>query len=373
MRMKVTMRSEHAIAEEIVRRLEELISVPTPTGQEDALAPYLVNALRQLGFDVTEQRISIGRKNIIGRRGKSRLMFCAHTDTIPAYTHPMPYKLRSFDGELVGRGVVDCKGLIAALLTALRISDSPCNVAFVADEEKSGLGSKELELPDDVKVAVVLEPTDFKLVIAHAGAIEIEVTTFGKAAHGALPHMGVNAIEKAIEVIERLKRLPALKRRHELFEDVPLFTLGIISGGCDVMVIPNRCTFQVDMRILPGDDAYAVLEQIRKIISEAQSEMSLLDISQPLVLDLNDGFVASIVEAFRRAHMAVCGEPLVCIGYHSWTDAVNLNERGICAVVYGGGKLHNAHSDWESITLDELIKTCNVYRYVMEYFGDASE
>lgn len=363
------MESEHAIGEEIVLTLEELVSFPTPTGQEDALAPYLVEALHKLGFDVMEQRISIGRKNIIGKRGESQLMFCAHTDTIPAYTHPMPYKLRSFGDELVGRGVVDCKGLIAALLVALRISDSPCNVAFVADEEKGGLGSKELELPDGVRAAVVLEPTDFKLAIAHAGAIEIEVTTFGKAAHGALPHMGVNAIEKAIEVIERLKCLPALQRQHELFEDAPLFTLGIISGGCDVMVIPNRCTFQIDMRILPEDDAQVVLEQIREIISATRSEMSVLDISQPVVLDLNDDAVAPLVDAFERAHEAVFGEPLKCIGYHSWTDAVNLIEKGVCAVVYGGGKLQNAHSDWESITVDELIKTCNVYLRVMEYFG----
>ncbi|MCS7253845.1 MAG: M20/M25/M40 family metallo-hydrolase [Armatimonadota bacterium] len=367
------MRKEEAIAGEIVRRLEELVSVPTPTGQEDALVPYLVESLCELGFDVTEQRISIGRKNIIGRRGRSRLMFCAHTDTIPAYTHPTPYKLRSFGSELIGRGVVDCKGLIAALLVALRLSESPCNVAFVADEEKSGLGSKELELPDSVRAAVVLEPTDFKLAIAHAGAIEIEVTTFGKATHGALPHTGVNAIEKAIELIERLKCLPALQRRHELFEDAPLFTLGIISGGCDVMVVPNRCTFQVDMRILPTDDAQAVLEQIREIISDAQSEMSVLDISQPVVLDLNDDVVASLVDAFKRAHENLCGEPLKCIGYHSWTDAVNLIERGICAVVYGGGKLHRAHSDWESITIDELVMSCNVYRCVMEYFVETQK
>lgn len=360
---------EEAIGDEIIRRLEMLISVPTPTGQEDELVPYLSGTLCELGFDVAEQRISIGRRNIIGRRGDSQLLFCAHMDTVPAYTHPMPYKLRTFDGELVGRGVVDCKGLIAALLAALRFDGSPCNVAFVADEERGGIGSKEIELPSNIKAAVVLEPTEFKLVIAHAGAIEVEVTVPGEAVHGALPHMGINAIEKAIELIERLKSLSALRRRHELFDNAPLFTLGIINGGCDVAIVPNRCTFQADIRILPGDDVESVLSQVRSIVSQLHSEMTVLDISQPVVLDLRDEVSSSLVAAFERAHKDVFGERLMCVGYHSWTDAVNLIEKGICAVVYGGGKLYRAHSDWEGILLDELIKTCKVYMRVMESFA----
>ena len=355
------MLSDEAIGKEIVRRLEELVSVPTPSGMEDELVPYLEEALMELGFDVKLQRISIGRRNIIGWRGDSDLLFCAHIDTIPAYNHPLPYKLRVFGDELVGRGVVDSKGLIASLLVAFSMSESPCNVAFVVDEEKGGFGSKELELPEGVEFAVVLEPTDFKLVVAHAGAIEVEVTVFGEAVHGALPHMGSNAIEKAIEVVERLKSLEALNREHKLFDEAPLFTLSVISGGCDVMVVPNRCSFQADLRILPGDDANQVLEQVRKIVADAGAEMALLDISQPVVLNLSDERLKSFIEMFKLAHFCVLNRELELTGYHSWTDAVNLIERGIKAVVYGGGKLYKAHSDWESISLSELVMTCKVY------------
>jgi len=355
------MLSDEATGEEIVRRLEELISVPTPSGMEDELVPYLEEALKELDFDVKLQRISIGRRNIIARRGNSNLLFCAHIDTIPAYNHPLPYKLRIFGDELVGRGVVDSKGLISALLVALSMNKAPCNVAFVVDEEKSGFGSKELELPEDVEFAVVLEPTDFKLVIAHAGAIEVEVTVFGEAVHGALPHMGSNAIEKAIELIERLKSLEALNKEHELFEKAPLFTLSLISGGCDVMVVPNRCSFQADLRILPGDDVNQVLEHVRSIVADAGAEMVLLDISQPVVLNLSDERLRSFIEMFKLAHASVWNSELKLVGYHSWTDAINLIERGIKAVVYGGGKLYKAHSDWESISLSELVMTCKVY------------
>lgn len=354
--------SDERIAERIVSILEELIATPTPTGQEEELIPYLSSALNERGFDVCEQRISIGKRNLIGRRSEGSLLLCAHMDTFPAYTHPLPYRLRRFGDDLVGRGAVDCKGLMAALLVAVELSDAPCQIAFVADEERGGFGSKELELDDSVKAALVLEPTDAHLIIAHAGALEFEVTVFGRAAHGAMPQEGENAIENAWALIDRLKQLPFVHRTHPLFQDAPLFTLGVMQGGYEPMVVPNRCTFQVDMRVLPGDNLDEALAQVRHLVAQAGGELTILDVTPPLVFNENE----RIVKVVAQAHEAVWGVKGQCVGYHSWTDAVNLIQRGIPAVVYGVGHLGDAHSDWERVKLSDLVKVCKVYQLVLE-------
>ncbi|HID05845.1 MAG TPA: M20 family peptidase [Armatimonadetes bacterium] len=354
--------SDERIGERIVSILDELIATPTPTGQEEELLPYLSNALNERRFDVHEQRISIGRRNLIGKRAEGSLLLRAHMDTFPAYTHPLPYRLRRFGDDLIGRGVVDCKGLIAALLVAVELSDAPCQIAFVSDEERGGLGSKELELDESIKAALVLEPTDAHLIIAHAGSLEFEVTMFGRAAHGAMPQEGENAIENAWALIERLKQLPFVHRTHPLFQNVPLFTLGVMHGGYEPMVVPNRCTFQVDMRVLPGDDLDEALAQVRHLVVQAGGELTILDVTPPVVFNGDE----RIIKIVAHAHEAIWGAQAQCIGYHSWTDAVNLIQRGIPAIVYGAGHLGDAHSDQEKVKLSDLVKVCKVYQLVLE-------
>jgi len=340
-----------------------LVQTPTPSGNEAALYPFLTGVLQACGFHVERQMTSLGRENLVARRGRSTLLFSAHVDTYPAYTHPEPYRLREENGRLIGRGVVDCKGQIAALLSAVELVDAPCQIAFVVDEERTALGSREVQV--EAEGVIVLEPTELRPVIAHAGAIELEVAVYGRAAHGRTPHCGENAVLKAMRVIEEIARLPFLAQTHPLFPPVPWVTLGKIEGGFDTMVVPNRCTFQMDVRVLPGVSIRTACEQLFALAAQHGAELTILDVSEPSEMDAQH----RVVRALMAAHEAITGERPTPCGYYSFTDATHYLQRGFPAVVYGAGSLGVAHSDHEWVALDELEIAARVFAHVIAHWS----
>jgi acetylornithine deacetylase/succinyl-diaminopimelate desuccinylase-like protein len=340
-----------------------LVETPTPSGNEAALYPFLTGVLQACGFRVERQMTSLGRENLVAWRGRSTLLFSAHVDTYPAYTHPEPYRLRQEDDRLIGRGVVDCKGQIAALLCAVELVEAPCQIAFVVDEERTALGSREVRV--DAEGAIVLEPTELRPVIAHAGAIELEVTVYGRAAHGSAPHCGENAVLKALRMIEEIERLPFLQQAHPLFPPAPWVTLGKIEGGFDTMVVPNRCSFQMDIRVLPGVSIHAACEQLFALAAQHGAELTILDVSEPSEVSAQH----PVAQAVVSAHEAVVGQRPTPCGYYSFTDATHYLQRGLPAVVYGAGSLGVAHSDYEWVSLGELEIAARVFAQLIAHWA----
>jgi acetylornithine deacetylase/succinyl-diaminopimelate desuccinylase-like protein len=340
-----------------------LVQTPTPSGNEAALYPFLTGVLQACGFRVERQMTSLGRENLVARRGQSTLLFSAHVDTYPAYTHPEPYRLRQENDRLIGRGVADCKGQIAALLCAVELVEAPCQIAFVVDEERTALGSREVRV--EAEGAIVLEPTELRPVIAHAGAIELEVTVYGRAAHGSAPHCGENAVLKAMRAIEEIGRLPFLSQTHPLFPPAPWVTLGKIEGGFDTMVVPNRCSFQMDIRVLPGVSIREACEQLFALAAQLGAELTILDVSEPSEVAADH----PLVRALQTAHEVIVGERPTPCGYYSFTDATHYLQRGLPAVVYGAGSLGVAHSDYEWVSLRELEIAARVFAHVIAHWA----
>ncbi|MCX7642413.1 MAG: M20/M25/M40 family metallo-hydrolase [Armatimonadetes bacterium] len=349
-----------------------LVETPTPTGNEKALFPFLTDYLRLHGFEVDEQEVTERHQltppgeysNLIAKRGKSRLLISAHIDTFPAYTHPQPYTLREDGDRLIARGVVDIKGQIAALLLAVSQTDAPCQIAFVCDEERGGTGSRSLKF--EAEAVLVLEPTDLKPVIAHAGAVEATVLFFGKAAHGSTPHWGDNALEKAIAFADAIKTHPLISdQRHPLFERTSLVTLGRLEAGSEAMVVPNKALLNLDIRVLPGYSAKAVADLVRDFGAKFKAEVKIDDIAEPVTLDENE----KVVKTVKRSVMDVMGREPQSIGYWSWTDAVNYIERGVPAVVFGAGHLGVAHSDEEWVRLSDLIALSQILKKLVEVWA----
>jgi len=360
--------NEHQLRE-LVRILVE---TPTPTGNEKALFPFLTDYLQSCGFTVTEQEVTERHpltppgeySNLVARRGESRLLISAHIDTFPAYTHPQPYTLREDGDRLVARGVVDIKGQIAALLLAVSKTDAPCQIAFVCDEERGGTGSRSLNF--EAEAVLVLEPTNLKPVIAHAGAVEATVLFFGKAAHGSTPHWGDSALEKAIAFIDALKVHPLIAdQRHPLFERAPLITVGKLEAGSEAMVVPNKALLNFDIRVLPGYSAKAVADLVKEFGASFKAEVKIDDIAEPVVLDENE----KVVQFVKSAAADVLGQQPPSIGYWSWTDAVNYIERGVPAVVFGAGHLGVAHSDEEWVNLRDLLTLSQILTRLLEIWA----
>lgn len=346
-----------------------LVETPTPTGSEKVLFPFLTDYLQFHKFEVTVQEVTERHpltppgeySNLVAKRGESRLLISAHLDTFPAYTHPQPYTLREDRDRLIARGVVDVKGQIAALLLAVSQTDAPCQIAFVCDEERGGTGSRSLRL--DADAVLVLEPTDLKPVVAHAGAVEVTATFFGKAAHGSVPHWGESALEKAVAFVDALKTHPLISNQHHpLFERAPFITVGKLESGNEAMVVPNKALLNLDIRVLPSYSAKAIADSVLDLGARFKSEVKIDDIAEPVILDENE----KIIKIVKVAIASVTGQEPPSIGYWSWTDAVNYIERGVPAVVFGAGHLGAAHSDEEWVKFNDLLLLSRILVTIME-------
>ncbi len=256
------------VPDRLVKLAQELVSVPTPAGREDRLLPMVEQELAQAGLAVRRQAVPGAGENVLASRGEGGPLFLAHLDVFPAYEHPNAFAPRLHEGELIGRGAVDTKGQIAALLLALSSTTGSAEVALVVDEEHLGRGSESLEVPP------------------------------GTPAHGTMPWRGNSAIEHGFSLYRRLRRLSIMKHRHLLFDRGAWVNLGRISGGYDTMVVPNRCELDLDIGFAPGLAAAAVEAEVREALSTAEA-FQITDIWEPWETDPGEQIVVALTRAFH--------------------------------------------------------------------------
>ncbi|MCS7239952.1 MAG: M20/M25/M40 family metallo-hydrolase [Candidatus Bipolaricaulota bacterium] len=336
--------------EKIVRWALELLRFPTVTGREELCAAYLAEELGNLGMSVSEQPVLGAGANILAARGEGGPWIITHLDVYPPFEHPAPFQPKVENGQIVGRGAVDTKGQIAALLWALAETEEPVQVALVVDEEELGRGSEALEVPPGVEGAIVLEPTNLKIAIAEAGSVGLEVLVRGKAAHGTTPWAGESAIERAFSLYQRLLSAPFMHHHHPLFPKGTWVNLGRIEGGYDTMVVPPHCRMELDLGFAPGLSAQEVINQTEEAMAEAE-RIFVTDAWEPWETEKSEKVVQILVQAYERT----LGKIAAFTGMPSWTDGANIVRKGIPTVVFGAGDLAVAHTWHESVNLEELV------------------
>ena len=336
--------------------------VPDGAGEAEA-AEYVATLMRDMGLEVEVWAPEPGRPNVVGTlpgtgAGRS-LMLNAHTDTVGVEGMEAPFSARVAEGRLYGRGAQDMKGSLAAQLAAvqaLQESDrSPAGdvmVAAVIDEEHSSRGTEavlERYAPDG---AVVTEPTDLSLALAHKGFVWIDVTTRGRAAHGSRPAEGIDANLQMGRVLAELDALEQdLRRRdgHPLV-GAPSLHAAQLEGGTASSVYAASCHLRIERRTVPGETAAQAQQEIQEILDrladrhaafEATCEVAF---SRPPFETDRD---APMAEAVRAAGQAVLGEAPPDVGQTFWTDAALLAARGTDTVVIGpvGEGLHTSE-EW---------------------------
>ncbi|MCS7225118.1 MAG: M20/M25/M40 family metallo-hydrolase [Armatimonadetes bacterium] len=353
---------------QLIVLLETLIRTATPTGQEKNLFPFLSQFLESRGFKVDVVPAAEVHPltppgeyaNLVARRGETDLLISAHLDTYPG-DEGCSYELK-VDGDCAfGRGVVDVKGQIAALLVAVSQTDAPCLLGFVCDEEKGGAGSRSFDL--NVPWALVLEPTEFGIVVAHAGAVEVSVSFTGKSAHGSVPDKGDNAIEKALAFVDALRTHPYIAhQRHPLFRSRQLMTIGRLVGGHDVMLVPDRSSLNLDIRVLPGYSAARVREIVSEVANRFKANLVVDDEAEPTEIPHDTLLTKALQDACERTGVATPG----LVGYPSWTDAVNYIQKGMTSVVFGAGDLSVAHTEREHVSITDLLRLADVLKEVIQ-------
>ncbi len=333
----------------IVRWALELLRFPTVTGREELCAEYLAEELEKLGMQVSEQPVLGAGANILASRGEGGPWIVTHLDVYPPFEHPDPFLPKLEDETIVGRGAVDAKGQIAALLAALQETEEPVQVALVVDEEELGRGSEALDVPPKVEGAVILEPTNLRIALAEAGSVGLEVLVRGKPAHGTTPWAGDSAIERAFTLYQRLLSAPFMAHHHPLFPKGAWVNLGRIEGGYDTMVVPPHCRMEMDLGFAPGLSAREVIHQTEEAMVEAE-RIFVTDAWEPWETDRNEKVVRALGEAFKTA----LGHSASFVGMPSWTDAANIVRKGVPTAVFGAGDLAVAHTWHEAVKLWEL-------------------
>jgi acetylornithine deacetylase len=227
-----------------------------------------------LAADVLEE--TPGRPSVIvrsaGSGGGRTLLVCAHLDTVGVTGLVDPHVPRVSGDRLYGRGAYDMKaGLAAALAACLDASSlglaGDVVVAAVADEEHASLGVQEALAAVRAEAAIVPEPTEGEVIVAHKGFVWSEVTVHGRAAHGSRPHLGVDAIVAAAPVLQRLGALDAALGAVEH----PLLGRGsvhasLIAGGEELSTYPSRCVLSLERRTLPGETISDIEAEVAALI-----------------------------------------------------------------------------------------------------------
>ena len=363
-------------------RIESVNPLCGKSGSGEAgMVAYICRRLDEWEIPYTLQEALPGRFNVLAHlkgSGTGALCLEAHTDTVPAEKMCIPpFEPQIRDGRLYGRGSVDDKGSVAAMLYALYLLKShdlkpvaDIYFAAAAEEEVSYRGVLRLldeGIPFDA--AIVGEGTDVHICRACKGNLRFKIVTRGLAGHSSRPWEGRNAIAAMAEVISCLERkLPPLyeKKRHPLLGP-PTLNISLIRGGKLINIVPDYCEIQLDRRTLPGES----FEDVRREIDDCLRELLEshpeyeVEVEEPFGVDyaMEVEEDAYIVRTATAACDAILGEHCVEGGYFS-CDATKFPRAGIPAVVLGPGSILQAHTDDEYIPLADLVKAAEVYAQI---------
>ncbi len=332
------------------------------------MADFIAARGASAGLDVEFQEVFPGRRNVWLRlapagRTRSRVLLAPHLDTVGSLDgSDRVFEPRLKDGRIWGRGACDTKGSVAAMLSALfRLAERgsrplETEVIFIGlvDEESHQHGSRAVvKAGFRADLGIVGEPTRLEVVTAHKGDLWARLETRGKAAHGACPSRGRNAVRAMARVVEALEGEYAAalaKRSHSLLGS-PTINVGTIRGGIQPNIVPDHCAIEVDRRMLPGETGEGVRREILSFLRARGLRVSALDLK---------GVPEPALETdpslpWVRRFMGAVGTKRA-LGVHYFCDAAVLAMGGTPCVVFGPGDIAQAH------TADEWIAESSLER-----------
>ena len=359
---------------QVVQLLRDLIALPSvnaaflPPGDaragETKVADYLVKRAAMARLDIERQPVTPESNNLIVRlqplgQARHRIVLAPHLDTVGG-DDPKMFRPTKKGNKLHGRGACDTKGSVAAMFRALenvanrKKRPSETEIVFVGlmDEECNQTGSRAFaNLRMKADLALVGEPTRCKVVTAHKGDLWLRLTATGKAAHGARPELGRNAVHalaQCIDAIETDYAALLCKRRHPVLGHATINT-GTIRGGAQPNIVPDHCEADLDRRTLPGETFAKIRRELLGVLARRGLKAKLIDVKgytcPALETDPGLPWVRNFMRSARQK------KPL---GVDYYCDAANLAGAGIPTVVWGPGDIAQAHTSDEWITIEQL-------------------
>ncbi len=366
-----------AVTSELERLACQLVAIESvnpdlvPTGSgESNIARFVASWLTDAGLEVEVVEPVAGRPSVVGilrgSGGGRSLMLNAHMDTVGAGGMARPFEPVVTNGRIHGRGAYDMKGSLAAIMVAaseakkLALSGDVI-VTAVADEEVASLGTSAVLDRFHADAAIVTEPTELRLCLAHKGFVWLEVETRGVAAHGSRPNDGVDAIGRMGRILTGLVNLD---RRLRLGTGHRLLGRGsihgsLIEGGQEWSTYPARCVVKVERRTIPGEDGATALKEMEALIEIAREDAPNLEASARVVLERapsEQNADHPVALAVAQAARESLGRDPEHMGAAYWMDMALTNGAGIPTVAFGPtGEGEHADVEWVDVA---SLETC---------------
>ena len=363
---------------ELTARLVETESinpdvVPGGSG-EGELARFVADWCERAGLETSLAEAAPSRPNVIavarGTGGGRSLMLNAHMDTVGAREMTDPFEPRLEGGRLYGRGAYDMKGSLAACMLATaeaKLGGLAGDVILtaVADEEFASVGTEAVVASVAADAAIVTEPTEMQVAVAHRGFVHLEVETHGRAAHGSRPELGIDAIAKMGRVLAGIEQLDATLRANPTHPHLGSGSVhaSLIEGGQEYSSYPARCVLQAERRTIPGESASLVESEMAELITSARlsdpdfaGESRVLASREPFEVAEDEEIVCLV-----RTHAgSILGSQPALVGVPFWADSGLLAGAGIPTVLFGP-RGEGAHAEVEWVEVADLQRCVEIY------------
>jgi LysW-gamma-L-lysine carboxypeptidase len=338
----------------------------SPSGEEEEVGEFLASEMEGLGFVV--RRDIVG--NVIGEHGEGnpRILLCGHMDTVPP---ELPVRLE--DGVLYGRGAVDAKGPLAALVMAasgLVEEGHPGSLVVVGavDEEGTNAGVENL-IQDglDVDYAIFGEPTNVDTItVGYKGGLLLKIDCETETGHSSAPWLYENSIEKVMEIWSLVSSLRFPEEDLESRFDSISYCLRRIQGGGKGSVVPSSCQALIGARIPPSlsverlsAELFALIDVYKTDNPDVKVYAEIIDHTEPYLSDKRSLLVRALSRSIWRNRGAKVG-----LINKTGTGDMNIFGRatGIPTITYGPGNPHLDHTSHERIGIQDYLDSITVLK-----------
>ena len=376
--------------DEIITFLREIVAIPSMNSQIGEVGERIQAEMKKLGFDEVWFD-SMG--NTVGRIGDGPrvIVFDSHIDTVgigdPSEWEWDPFQGKIEDGVFYARGTCDEKastpGMIYGMAIAKRLGLLDGWTAYYfgnMEEWCDGIAPHAFVEHEGIKpdFVVIGEPTKMQVYRGHKGRVEMKVVSKGKSAHAASNHLGDNAIYKVLPLIEAVSKLEPELGDHEFLGHGKITVTDMTVQTPSINAVPNECTVYIDRRVTFGEAVEDVIEQVRKLIPEANRESGDVTVEMLFYDDPSyTGFVFP-VEKYFPAWALNEDHPLVSAGQQAraliglpeaptgkWNFSTNgiywAGKAGIPSIGFAPGDEVTAHTVMDSVVLDDVVKATEFY------------
>lgn len=381
--------------EKVVDLCRDMIRIKSYSGHEKELAEYLKDFFEREGFD---EVLTDDYGNVIGHlKGGSPgkcVVFDGHIDTVPVeheeeWKYP-PFGGDIYNGRIYGRGATDMKGPLAACICGVLAYKQACGGSFPGDiyiacvvheECFEGVASQSITSRIRPDYVVIAEPSSLTLKIGQKGRAEIQVETFGKAAHSSNPEAGINAVYKMMTLLQEFRCLPVMEDTC-LGKGILELTDIISRPYPGASVIPEYCKTTLDRRLLPGETRESVLMPLQRILKKRMEEDSELTASISFAVGEDCCYTGKILQTERffpawlhkpeedyvqavYRELQTGGMDVSISHYYFCTNGSHYGgELGLKVLGFGPSFEHMAHIMDENIEINQLYKGLKGYMHI---------